>query len=366
MDEAVDMDEPKALDEAAGMLVRLAGDPTAQGLRHADAMPPAARRHLLGLIEALGPRSGEAAGALLEAARRLAPETVETVEGLGLGLGVPFERLWAYTVRGYVSALGAAGCSVAARGGPRPLLAKNRDFSRSHAPLQALFAVSPARGHAWISLGSFGSPGVYSSGMNVVGLAVADAHVPTRALGPGLLRFSLMQQLLERCADVPGAVEHLRQADAADGGAIALADAAGGVACVELAHGRAAVRRPGPSGWVTATNHFRHPAMRGLNRPPQAGAGDDATSRPRAARLRAAVRPITSPEGLLRLLATHGGPLDSLCRHTFGAHEERATLASVVYEPGECALVARLGLPCRTAGLRIRWTGTTWSASEER
>lgn len=345
------------------MLVRLAGDPAAQGLLHAATMPVEARRHLLTLVEPH--RAGAAAAALLAAARRHAPETVETVEGLSRGLDISFEQLWAYVVRGYVSELDADGCSVAARGGPQPLLGKNRDFSRSHAPLQTLLAVAPARGHAWISLGSFGSPGVYSSGMNAAGLAVADTYVPTRNLGPGLLRFSLMQQLLERYADVPGAVEHLRRAPAADGGTIALVDASGRAACVELAHGRVAARKPRPSGWVTATNHFRHPSMRSLNRLPQPGTDDDATSRPRAARLLAGVRSITSPEALLRLLATHGGLLDSLCRHAYGTRDERATLASVVYEPAERALTVRLGPPCTAPAQRIRWAGATWSVSEE-
>ena len=90
------------------MIVRLSGSPRAQGLQHAAAMPAAARRRLAALVARHRP--GAAAAALLDVARRETPETVAVVEGLAAGLGIPFPRLWAYTVRGYVSELGRDGC----------------------------------------------------------------------------------------------------------------------------------------------------------------------------------------------------------------------------------------------------------------
>lgn len=342
------------------MIVRLSGAPREQGLRHAAAMPPEARGRLLALVAEHRP--GAAAAALLDVSRADAPETVETVEGLARGLGTPFEALWAYTVRGYVSDLGCDGCSVAARAGRRPLLGKNRDFAVAHAPLQAVVAVAPEIGHPWVSLGSLGSPGVYSSGMNAAGLAVADAFVSTADLGPGVLRYSLMQQVLERYADVPGAVAHLSRARSAHGGAVVLADAAGRAACVELAHGRAAVRRRPSPGWLTATNHFRHPRMRLRNRP----AEDDDSSRPRAARLARLLPGVDTAGDLLEGLASHAGGAGRLCRHGYGALRDRATLASAVYEPLRRALLLRAGRPCEAATVRVEWTGEGWALSETR
>ncbi len=343
------------------MIVRLSGDPVAQGRQHAAAMPEAARRHLLDLVAEHEP--GGAAAVLLEVARLHASETVGTVEGLARTLDVPFARFWAYTVRGCVSEVGRDGCSVAARSGGAPLLGKNRDFALAHAPLQALIAVHPEAGHPWISLGSLGSPGVYSSGMNAAGLAVADAAVSTGDHGPGVLRYSLMQQVLERYADVPGAAAHLVGTPSAHGGIVTLVDAAGRAACVELAHSRTAVRRPGHSGWVTATNHFRQPRMRNLNRAAHETRDDGATSRPRAARLARAAPPVTSAGDLLGLLASHRGATGTLCRHGYGARRDRATLASAVFEPARRALLVRLGRPCEAGTTRIVWTGASFEAT---
>jgi hypothetical protein len=339
-------------------IVLLRGSAYDQGLQHAAAIPPAQRRCLERLIELEHP--GAASTDLLACHRRDAPETVATIEGLAEGLGQPFEQLWAYTARSYVSELAAEGCSVAARSGRQPLLGKNRDFSLAHLPLQSLIAVAPSEGYPWLSLGSLGSPGVYSSGMNAAGLALADTYVPARKVGPGVLRYSLMQQVLERCADVPSGVDHLLSAAAVGCGTVTLADETGELACVELAHNRVAVRRPGRRGWLTASNHYRHPRLRQLNRFSAAGDDDSASSRARATRLRRAGPP-ASAQALLELLASHGDQQTSLCRHRYGPEGERATLASTVYFPAERRAIVRLGRPCEAADWQVAWNESSWT-----
>lgn len=261
---------------------------------------------------------------------------------------------------GYVSDVAEAGCSVAARAGQGPLLAKNRDFLLTHRPLQALIAVQPTRGYPWLSVGSLGSPGVYSSGMNSAGLAVADTHVRTWDIGPGVPRFSLMQQVLERYADVPGAVAHLCRTPRIGAGTVTLADAEGRVACVELSHTRAAVRLPGRRAWLVVTNHFRHPRLCRLHCGGGGDNGDEATSRARAARLQRA-RPATSAAAALRLLSSHSRSPGCLCRHIYGLDSGRATLSAVAYEPARRGALVRLGQPCQADTWQATWTGSRWT-----
>jgi isopenicillin-N N-acyltransferase like protein len=53
-------------------------------------------------------------------------------------------------------------------------------------------------------LGSLGSPGAYSSGMNAAGLALADTQIGAEPTAVGWLRYFLMTRLLATCADGRG------------------------------------------------------------------------------------------------------------------------------------------------------------------
>jgi isopenicillin-N N-acyltransferase like protein len=92
----------------------------------------------------------------------------------------------------------------------RPILAKTRDYHSDHIPLQILSSVSPADGYRFLSLGSAGSPHVFSSGINERGLAIADTHVLSQDIGPGLPRFSLMREVLAHHDTTQSALDYLR------------------------------------------------------------------------------------------------------------------------------------------------------------
>ncbi|MCL7453792.1 MAG: C45 family peptidase, partial [Anaerolineae bacterium] len=101
-----------------------------------------------------------------------------------------------------IDALATEGCTTwAASGsatvGGEPVLAKNRDYRADHLPLQTVVSATPGSGYPYLYVSSAGSPGVFSAGMNQAGLAVADTHVYSTDLGPGLPSYALMMHVLE-------------------------------------------------------------------------------------------------------------------------------------------------------------------------
>ena len=141
------------------------------------------------------------------------------------------------------------------------ILAKNRDYRVDHRPLQSMAYVAPASGYRYLTLTSAGSPGVYSSGINEAGLAVADTHVVSRDIGPGVPRYGLMMMLLERCDTVSSARDYLTSVPHMGGGNVVVADAAGGLLLCESAWSGPVCVAP-EDGFVVATNHFVSDALR--------------------------------------------------------------------------------------------------------
>ena len=109
-----------------------------------------------------------------------------------------------------------------------------------------------------ICVGSFGSPGAYSSGINAKGLALADTQVAVATHRVGWLRYFLMTRLLATCSTVAEACVFLKSTPHAGGGTLILADTSGETAAVELGAARAVIRG-GPVVW--RTNHFVTPEL---------------------------------------------------------------------------------------------------------
>src|SRR5690606_20429418 len=142
------------------------------------------------------------------------------------------------------------------------VVAKNRDYRREHIAIQQLFQHGDPgwNGRSFLCVGSLGSPGNFSSGINSDGLAVADTNIATTDHGVGMHRYFLLTWLLERCADVAGALAAIRAMPHAGGGVLVMGDATGAVAAVELGH-RAIGVEHAASGVVGRTNHFVSDAM---------------------------------------------------------------------------------------------------------
>ncbi|MGH2490532.1 MAG: C45 family autoproteolytic acyltransferase/hydrolase [Candidatus Limnocylindria bacterium] len=340
-------------------LLHLAGDHHAMGRQHAK-QARQARSALERVVEArLGEwheRRADLAKSYVGAVRRYAPATARMLDGIADGFGIDAARLWAYTASGWVdeqmgrgnAALAGEGCTawaVAGSAGKRGevILAKNRDYYRDHRELQVVCDAAPARGHRWFAVGSLGSPGVFSSGMNERGLCVADTHVSTRDLGPGIPRYAQMLEVLERCETVREAVRLIGSAPATGGGTLVLADSSGDLAVCELTHSGVLVLPHADA--VVATNHFSSPALRRRN----VQRADHRPSLRRRARVVAAVRS-DGPVGVEQaeaLMARHGTEESAVCRHAYPGRAGRyGTISSVVYLPARHEVHLADGWPC--------------------
>ncbi len=206
-----------------------------------------------------------------ELTEQLCPQATDEIRGICAGFALREDELFAYLHLGIIGDLAAAptaaeGCTAWAIPHPRhgTLVGKNRDFRGEHLALQRVFRhADPAwSGRRVLCVGSLGSPGAYSSGINSDGLVVVDTNVATSDHGVGVLRYFVMSRLLAACAGVTEAVEMLHALRHAGGGTLVLGDASGAVAAVELGHRAMNVEQPA-GGWVARTNHFVSRALAG-------------------------------------------------------------------------------------------------------
>lgn len=194
-----------------------------------------------------------------------ARSTMDMLKGIAQKLEIPFTQLFQYTLASYLDDLLLAttqtdGCTVwaAARTATQdgaPMLVKNRDYFEGHIPMRAIVYATPQNGYRCIYVTSAGSPGVFSSGMNEHGLAVADTHVPSRDIGPGLARFTLMMNLLEQQTNVREAMAYLLSVKCMGAGNLILADTHGNLAVVENGFRQNGIIHSA-NDIVVATNHF--------------------------------------------------------------------------------------------------------------
>ncbi len=287
----------------------------------------------------------------------IAPSTLDMLRGMGEALAVPFSNLFRYAIASYLDdlqrgAVSTEGCTVWAASGSAthhgsPILSKNRDYAIEHLPLQVLASATPRKGYRHVYVTSAGSPGVFSSGMNEAGLAVADTHVPSRDIGPGLARYTLMMDLLEQHEDVASALAYLRETPQMGSGNLVLADAAGGLAICENGYRHHSIIQP-VEDTLVATNHFASPALRGAYLENRAGAYADSLARQES--VQAALE---TAHGALdvayakALMARHANPGPAICRHRVG--EDAATISNVIFLPAERRLLFCHGTPCQGA-----------------
>lgn len=349
--------------------VVLSGSAFERGRQQAERCPEAAaavaaavRGRLSQLADVVGRKeSGDYLRAQRELTERLCPEALEEMRGICAGYALREEELFAYLHLGAVCDLVAArrggeGCTAWARPHPRygALVAKNRDFRGEHLALQRVFRHSdPAWGRrSLLCVGSLGSPGVYSSGINSDGLAVADTNVATSDRGLGWLRYFAMSRLLASCARVAEAVRALRALEHVGGGTLILADAGGAVAAVELGH-RALEVEQTSGAWVARTNHFLSRALAGTTlldaSEPLAASSDKRLEVIRAALADGSEWDLDAASAAM---ASHGGGRrEALCRH--GEDGDARTLSCSVFYCRPATLHFSSGPPCEAPWLRF-------------
>lgn len=320
----------------------------------------------------------------VDALEALDAPLLEQLRGLAEGLQVDYDRLMRYTLSSYLKdrqriqaidvqqAAAREGCTTWAAAAPvaqagLPLLAKNRDYHLDHILLQVTAQVEPAGGYRYLCIGSAGSPTVFSSGINEQGLAVADTHVLSHDLGPGVPRFSLMREILERHATTASALVYLRSVQHMGGGTLLLADRSGHLAlcesgCRESGYAEAL------GGALASANHFVTGPLAGqwVEDEPELLVGNSAARRSRVLDALAGAAGQVDAAWAQALMAAHGTPLDALCRHALlldgvspGPALDTSTISAAVYLPAGLAgrdrpaLLLAAGQPCEAGWVEI-------------
>lgn len=276
-------------------------------------------------------------------------ELLGIADGFGLAEADLFEHLHLGTLRDLKGGGRIVdGCSswAVADGPDGPLVVKNRDFGGIHRGIQRVMRHqgSDVTTGAMVCLGSLGSPGAYSSGLNAAGLALVDTQVPVATHRVGWLRYFLMTRILARCATVAEALALIRSLAHAGGGTLVLADAGGDTALVEL----------GASGPFIAggrvvwrTNHYVSPDLAADTLRPQG----DRVANNSGARFDFLARTLPGKvwdaAAAADLMATHaedGPDAAPLCQHT--ETDAAQTISSVVYSCRLRRMDLREGNPC--------------------
>ncbi len=279
--------------------------------------------------------------------------TMRMVEGIADALEIPRARLFQYVAASYLEDLLLAktqpeGCTVwaAARSATRdgvPILAKNRDYYEAHIPMRCIVYAAPRKGYRYIYVTSAGSPGVFSSGMNARGLAIADTHVSSRDLGPGLARFSLMMNILEHCASTADALAYLKRVRCMGAGNLTLMDATGEGAVVENGFRACGFLAP-TQDIVVATNHFVSAELHAANVFRNSTTYDETRARYATARaLLDQARGAIDTAYAKRIAAHHDET--ALCRHR--PINDSDTISAAIYLPAQRRLLFCNGWPCQ-------------------
>jgi len=281
------------------------------------------------------------------------------IRGQAKALDFDFDLLLRYNLIAFLRddllvrrTLSSEGCTTWAASGKctadrQPILAKNRDYHPDHLPLQNVVRATPDRGYAYLYVSSAGSPGVFSAGMNQAGLAVADTHVYSSDLGPGLPSYALMMNILEGSDSVSSALDYLRATPRLGRNNLILADASGHLAVFEGGHTRYGLFES-HGGALVNTNHFASAEMHEFSvnvDPPDARGRTFRRYGSVAAALHEAWGGVDVPFAR-QLMASHDGPLSSICCHP-EADTNVTTISASIFLPRRRQMLFCNGLPCQ-------------------
>lgn len=305
--------------------------------------------------------------------QELTPGTLAQLAGMAEVYELPAEDLLTVVLGTYLksgdrasggsAAIPSDGCTTLALTGSAPLLAKNRDNDPRYLDLQTVLRVHPEHGYRWLALSTAGAPGVHSSGMNEVGLSVADTHVASSDIGPGMPRFASMMHVLQQCRTTPDAVDLLLGTPQMGLGTITVVDEHGEAAVVECGY-RTTVVAPAPpvtSGQVgtgvVATNHYTDAVLSTCGLGPEDGTPAVSSLARRSAADQLLSGPEVDREQVADLLSSHigfdgvEGQEGSVCQHGPGLRSE--TISTVILDPVARHLDLCLGRPCTASFHRI-------------
>lgn len=344
--------------------IKLTGDHYTMGLQHAQQVGDlrthilAAMEHRLGLIAEIEIRTRPFLNELQTNWQEFAQPTLNMLKGMADGLDLSWDRFFTYTVATYLMdhakhiPADDQGCTTWATAGRitksgLPILAKNRDYWPDHQELQCLAFARPESGYPYLYLTSAGSPGVFSSGMNQAGLVVADTHVVSLDIGPGLPRYAVMMDVLENHSSVETAIAYLQRISHSGNGNILLLDASGDTAVFETGYKVFGIDHP-KQGFIVSTNHYVTPPMkqRWLPRGPEEIHGNSLKRYEHVLQELQAHAGKIDLDWAMRLMSSHGDSLAAICRHP-DTGPRSVTIASTIYLPRQKQLHLANGLPCQ-------------------
>jgi isopenicillin-N N-acyltransferase-like protein len=298
--------------------------------------------------------------------QKVDPLTVDIIRGLADGLALEFDQLMRYNLAAFLrdvlttrqhaahdrEAGASEGCTTWAATGSAtvhsyPILVKNRDYNLEHLPLQVVVQAEPEVGYRYTYVTSAGSPGVFVAGFNEAGLAVADTHVSSTDVGPGLPTYALSMHVLEEHRTVRSALTYLQATPRLGRNNLLLADATGDIALFEIGHHHSAVLEA-EAGLLVNTNHYRSPVMRDyfVETEPQSLQGNTFQ------RYQKVKDTLTEAYGRIdvtvakQLMATHAGSLASICRHPLPG-SETSTISAMLLLPVQRQMLFCHGQPCQ-------------------
>jgi predicted choloylglycine hydrolase len=286
--------------------------------------------------------------------------TMDMLRGIADSLSLNWEKYYRYTIAPYVldriqyTNTHSQGCTTWAAAAPitrnnTPILAKNRDYRPNHHELQCLVWSHPTQGYRHAYLTSAGSPGIFSSGMNEAGLAVADTHVTSLDLGPGLPRYGVMMELLEHHNNVESAMDYLKSVQHTGNGTLTLLDSQGNMVVFEAGYSEIG-EVPSNEGFVVSTNHFETPNKR--NHWIRRGSTEEpSNSQGRYSRVLQALKSAKGEADIawaMKFMTSHDESYNSICRHPETDSDHSTTISSVLYLPQEKQIYMANGIPCQT------------------
>jgi len=271
---------------------------------------------------------------------RAFPDVLDEARGLGDGAGIGAREALALTAVTELTGQLPGFCSVGAfRGRDGVLVGKNLDTAPGLRNVQVLERIAFDDGLAFLQLTSAGAMWT-DGGVNEAGLALANASVETSVSNPdGVPDGIIAREVLRHCENVADAVAFVgRYSPMTLGENIALADADGRSAVIEMLPARQSVRE---GGTVVACNHALAAEL-----VPLASAADPIrpNSERRLARLDEVVaqRPAWSAGLLAAALRDHEG---GICQHD---EDGLTTVASLIASPAGRWLRAAGGPPCES------------------
>ena len=292
------------------------------------------------------------------------PATLALIHGLAAGLAIEFNHLLRYNLVTFFHDIlttrktssvndgqNEEGCSTWSATGMatvdgHPILAKNRDFSLLHLPLQIVVRAEPEQGYRYTYITSAGSPGVFVAGFNEEGLALVDTHVSSTDVGPGLPTFALAMHILEELSTVRTAIDYLKTTPRLGRNNVLLADASGDTALFEIGNQHFAIRGA-ESDLLINTNHFTCDEMIPcyVDTYPAASRGNSLKRYDFLARQLKQAHGSIDLSFTKEIMGYHSDGLSSICRHPT-EEQTGSTISASIFLPAQKRLFFCHGFPC--------------------